>query len=392
MPKTLTDRSILALKPKEGKRLLLHDHIVPGLAVRVTEAGVKTFVLIKRLPGKSNPVPRALGRYGELTIDAAREKARKWLELISQGIDPAHHEAQERAAEIQKGAETVGKVFELFSRQHLSKLRTGAYVNQTMRRIMKPWWDRPLSSIAKKDVSTLIHSIHDRGAATYANRNLSYLKKYFRWCVQRDFIEQSPAILVDKPSREQSRSRVLEFWELHRIWDAAAGSPLGSAIRFMIATAARRSEAGKAKWEDISKIEKLWKVPDVSGPKGKRKNELPLNSLALDCLGREAGTYVFSTTNGRKPISGWSKIKARIDAQAQIAPWTLHDLRRTVATNLGKLGVDRLVISRILSHVDGGVTARYDRYGRDEEMAAAMDLWGQKLREIITGEPSLRSL
>ena len=68
MSKTLTDRSILALKPKEGKRLLLHDHIVPGLAVRMTEGGVKTFVLIKRLPGKRNPVPRALGRYGELTI------------------------------------------------------------------------------------------------------------------------------------------------------------------------------------------------------------------------------------------------------------------------------------------------------------------------------------
>jgi integrase len=120
--------------------------------------------------------------------------------------------------------------------------------------------------------------------------------------------------------------------------------------------------------------------------------------MALDQLGREVGTYVFSTTNGRKPISGWSKAKRRLDKEInldfelKVAPWTLHDLRRSVATNLGRLGVDRLVISRILSHVDGGVTARYDRYGRDEEMAKAMDLWGQKLREIITGEPMLRSL
>src|SRR5260370_41600077 len=121
MPKPLTDRSILALKPAPGKRKLLPDHIVPGLSVRCTESGVKTFVLIKRLPGKANPVPRALGRYGELTIDQAREKARKWLELISQGIDPAHREAEARAVEIQKGEQTVGKVVELFAVQHLSK-------------------------------------------------------------------------------------------------------------------------------------------------------------------------------------------------------------------------------------------------------------------------------
>jgi integrase len=391
MPKPLTDRSILALKPAPGKRKLLPDHIVPGLSVRCTEAGVKTFVLIKRLPGKANPVPRALGRYGELTIDQARDKARKWLELISQGIDPAHREAESRATEIAKAEETVGKTFELFTAQHLSKLKTAAHVDQILRRITRPWWDRPLSSITRKDVIALIYGIHDGGARVAANRNLAYVKKFFAWSVQRGLLEASPAILVEKPTKEQSRERVLEFWELHRVWDAAAGSPYGSAVRFMIATGARRGEVGGARWDEISKINKLWTIP-AARTKPRRKLELPLNSIALDCLGREAGPFVFSATNGKKPINGWSKGKVGLDKKADIAPWHIHDLRRTVATNLGRLGVDRLVIAKILNHADGAVTAIYVRYGRDEEMAAAMDLWGQKLREILTGEPSLRSL
>ena len=103
-------------------------------------------------------MPRALGRYGVLTIDQARDKARKWLEWMSQGIDSAaHRETEDRTAEVQKAEQTFGKVFDLFIKQHLSKLRTGAYVEMTMRRVFAKWWDRPLSSISHKDVIAIIY-------------------------------------------------------------------------------------------------------------------------------------------------------------------------------------------------------------------------------------------
>lgn len=155
----------------------------------------------------------------------------------------------------------------------------------------------------------------------------------------------------------------------------------------MLATAVRRGEAEGAEWREFDTFAKVWKIPPER-TKATRGLELPLNAMALSCLGAERGTYVFSTTSGRKRY----KAKARLDKAAGIESWHLHDLRRTVATNLGKLGVDRIVISKPLNHADGAVTAVYDRYGRDKEMVDAMEKWGDRLSEIVTGAPALRSL
>jgi integrase len=119
-------------------------------------------------------------------------------------------------------------------------------------------------------------------------------------------------------------------------------------------------------------------------------HRVPLSSLALEILGRipQTGDLVFPSAHNR-PLSGWSKAKARIDALCSepIPNWRFHDLRRTMATNMRSIGVDRLVVSKLLNHAEAGITRIYDRYSSDPEKAAAMERWSNRLIEIIKNNP-----
>src|SRR5215472_9657372 len=87
--KTLNDRMLKSLRPApSGKRYERMDAVVPGFGVRVTESGQRTFILIARYPGSRNPTRREVGKYGELTLEAARTRARGWLDLLRKGVDP----------------------------------------------------------------------------------------------------------------------------------------------------------------------------------------------------------------------------------------------------------------------------------------------------------------
>jgi integrase len=318
-------------------------------------------------------------------------KARLWLEALQRGIDPAVKESEDRAAQLARQADTVAGVLELFIKHHLSKLRTGRAVEVVLRRVLKPWGPRPISSIGRRDVSSVIFGIHDAGSPVASNRALAYIKKFFAWAVERDLIDASPAALVKRAAKERARDRVLSDAEFRAIWHACESlGPFGRCIRLMLATGQRRSECGGATWAEIDLGGRLWQLP-AGRTKAARAHAVPLSDLALECLGEpRGGPYVFSS-DGMKPINSWSAPTAAlrklvVQELPDVAPdWRLHDLRRTCATGLAKLGSDRVVISRILNHTDSGVTARYDRYGRDIEMVEAMERWDRRLREIIDG-------
>ena len=136
---------------------------------------------------------------------------------------------------------------------------------------------------------------------------------------------------------------------------------------------------------EIDLAHRLWILPRER-TKADRAHEIPLNDLALAILEEcpKLGEFVFST-DGTRPVSGWSHGKRALDEKAKIDDWHIHDLRRTCATNLAKIGVDRIVISKLLNHSDVGVTGIYDRHSRDPEKRAAMERWGQRLKAIIDG-------
>ena len=101
MKTTLTDRAIKAAKPK-ARAYDMHDGVVPGLLVEVRPSGVKRLALLKRFPGSRNPTRRLIGQYGAITLEQARATARRWLELLQAGIDPATEVERARMAEARK--------------------------------------------------------------------------------------------------------------------------------------------------------------------------------------------------------------------------------------------------------------------------------------------------
>jgi integrase len=270
-----------------------------------------------------------------------------------------------------------------------------------MRRVLLPVWGTlPLAVITRKHVIEVVYRVHDGGSPVSANRLLAYIKTFFSWAVQRGKVDSSPASLVKKPAKERARDHVLADPELRAIWRACEWlGAFGRAVQFMVCTGCRRTEAGSAAWSEIDRDAKLWRLP-AGRVKNNRSHQLPLNDLALSRLGEANGEYLFSNDSSKTPINGWSKGKTRLDVaaldelrkerpDAVMADWHLHDVRRSVATNLARLGVDRTIVARILNHADNTVTGRhYDKHGRNEEMVAALAAWDRRLRQIIDPLPA----
>jgi integrase len=189
-------------------------------------------------------------------------------------------------------------------------------------------------------------------------------------------------------TKEIRRDRVLNDAEIRAIWKAAEEiGTVGHAIRFLLVTGQRRSEVGGMTWAEVDRTKRIWTLPKVR-TKAARAHEVPLSDLALSILDScpELNAFVFASSQlADAPIANFCKGKASLDRVAPIAPWRLHDLRRTCATNLVDVGVDRIVIAKILNHAEREVTAIYDRHPRAEEKRAAMDRWGARLAAIVEG-------
>ena len=205
-------------------------------------------------------------------------------------------------------------------------------------------------------------------------------------------------------AEEPKRDRVLSDAEIRALWLACEKlGAFGRCFRMLLATGQRLNEVGGMRWSEIDESARLWQIPRERA-KADRAHEVPLSDRALAILTEcpRLGPFVF-TTRGDVPLAGWSKSKAALDrlmleqlqSEAQekgdtapviLPDWRLHDLRRTCATNLARLSVDRVVISKLLNHSEGGVTQIYDRHARDPEKRAAMERWGQRLQVIVDGK------
>jgi integrase len=164
------------------------------------------------------------------------------------------------------------------------------------------------------------------------------------------------------------------------------GYPFGQLFKLLLVTGQRRGEVGGMKWGEIG--DEGWLLPNERAKKGKG-HLVPLSSLAKEILSDtpQIGEYIFRSRKDQ-PLQGWSNAKERADELAGIAEWHVHDLRRTFATTTRSLGVDRLVVSKLLNHAEAGTTKIYDRYAADPEKTAAMERWANRLREIISGAPT----
>jgi integrase len=388
----LTDSRIQGISPPSTGQEEYPDQLVVGLRLRIGTSGKKAWIVRAKIEGKS--VNRTLGHYPALSLSAARQLAREQLQNLSE-----HGGPQKR--------QTVGEVINDFIVRYAKpRNRTWQKTASQFKQYVLPYWQhRDISEIRKRDVIVLLDRITDQGATTTANRVLSALSKLFRWALGRDIIEANPVTGITKPAKENARDRVLSDLEIPALWLATdhLGYPFGTLIKLLLLTGQRLREVSNMKWADVDLQASTW-ILGRDETKADRKHLVPLSGMARDLivsLPRMSDTstslsdvpspYVL-TTNGSRPISGWSKAKERADrllcsalkiGTAELDGWVFHDLRRTMATNMTRHGIPRFIVSRVLNHAETGVTGiHYDHYEYLTEKRDALNKWADILQEL----------
>jgi integrase len=319
----LTDRKLKALR-RMSKRYDVMDSDVPGFGVRVSEVGQKTFILIARYPGSTNPTRRALGEYPSLSLEKARERAREWRDLIRRGNDPKAEEERQRRLELRRQETTFAAVAEDYIDRHVKGQRKAKDTEREIRKELIDFWgERPITSIMREDVIVLIEGIARRPAPYTAHIVLGHIRSLFNWAINRGAygLETSPCDRI-KPAAligaKEPRQRVLNDAEIAAVWrgSEALGYPFGPLYQLLMLTGARKNEVAGAKWGEFDLKKKIWTVPPERF-KSDASHLVPLSDHAVSIIEGlprfTKGDHLFTTTYGEKPISGFSKGKDRLD-------------------------------------------------------------------------------
>jgi integrase len=345
--------------------------------------GSRKFVIHYRRGGKQHR--HTIGNADAMPLDEARKKARKIVVAIDDGKDPAAEKASKRVA----SALTFSRVMDdyLEARQPRMKPRSHEGCSRHLTKHWKPLHGLAIGSIARTTVAARLREIVKTSGPVAADRARSTLSAMFAWAIGEGLVEANPVIGTNKASESKSRERILSDAELAAIWKAAPDNDYGRIVKLLMLTAQRREEIGGLAWSEIDKTRKLIALPPER-TKNSRPHDVPLSDTAMAVLEgtppRVGRALVFGS--GKGGYSGWSRSKEAMDKTAKVAPWTLHDLRRSAATRMADLGVQPHVIEAILNHISGhksGVAGIYNRSTYAEEKRAALDLWASHLRVAI---------
>jgi integrase len=348
------------------------------------------------------PRKLTIGAYPAISLKDARAAAMRALSSIADGKDPAAEKqvakAASRAARRQTSDAVEKVVADFIALYARPNTRDWRETQRLLKQFAVAWESRRLAEITKADIHRVLDGIVARGAAISANRAFAQLRKMCRWAASRGIIDRNPCEGIEAPSTEKPRDRVLSLDELRHVWRAAdkIGYPFGSIAQLLVLSGQRRSEVGGMEWSELDLENRVWTIP-AARSKNRRPHSVPLSPQSMEIikgLPRFAGSkFVFSS--GIAAPSGFSKAKLRLDALMArdngepIPQWTLHDLRRSVATGLAGLGVNLPVIERCLNHVSGsfgGIVGIYQKHSFSVEMRAAFDAWGRRVESLASGE------
>lgn len=388
MRKRLTDARIRSLKPEPARYEVWDTE--PGFGLRIAPSGKKSFIYLYRFKGK--PRRFTLGVYPRVSLADAREKVAKAVKKLEKSIDPAAEYIAAKNA--LRDAESFAELAHEWIERHAKPKRKSwkEAKRQLEADVIPGWGKRKANSIKRRDVIQLIEQIMDRGSPVMANRTLGLLKQVFKFGVQRDIIDASPAVAVDKPAREKRRDRVLSEDEIRSFWagldKASMSEDLRIALKLCLVTVQRRGEVSGMRRCEIE--DGWWTLPKERSKNGKA-HRIPLSPLAKELIGKASGDdYLFPSPRKAGPIepraltNAVTKNRHCFDADR----FSTHDLRRTAATRMAEIGIPRFDIAKVLNHTDQEVTAIYDHYAYDTEKKKALLKWGRRLQEILDGASS----
>lgn len=380
MAKTnLTDRTVQAAKPKNGKRTYIWDSKVTGFGLRIEATGSKIFVVKYRFKGQQRMV--TLDRYPSITLADARAKAYAIIGRAQNGEDP------NQTGLLPSKNGSFASVLDSYFEKHCSpnlRLSSRTEVERVLRKeFLSHWASWDIGDITKQDIVATLDRIIGYGTPSAANHAFAYINHFFNWSVSRGIINQSPSHGLTPPAPKVSRNRVLSDHELITVWNEAQNTPypFGAIVQLLILTGQRRGEVTNMSWSQIDNQNRIWTLPPGL-TKNKREHNLPLSEPVteiIESLPHLSKKLVFPALGSDdNSFSGFSKCKKRLSDACKIDPWTLHDLRRTMATGLARLEVQPHVIEKILNHSSGtisGVAAIYNRFQYLDEMRDALNLW-----------------
>jgi integrase len=377
-----------------------------GLYLLLQPSGHRSWAVRYRVNGK--PAKHTIGTWPAVSLHDARVAAAEALKQVKLGNDPAKARQDAKVKADAAKANTLTAVCENYLKREGGKLRTLDQRVSILRRLIYPeLGDKPIGSIKRSDLVSLLDKIEDENGARAADVALAVLRRILRWHAIRDdeFITPVvPGMARQKPA-EHRRDRILSDDEIRALWAATADNSTFSAlVRLLLLTAARRGEAAGLRPDDeigtvrctVKQIERgierevevdfdnVWTLPP-SRSKTKTKIVRPLSKAAQDVLtGLPRSVdcpHAFSVT-GRMPISQFSTPKTRLDAASGVRDWRVHDLRRTARSLLSRAGVNSDVAEKCLGHSRGDIVERYDQHKYLAEMRHAFEALAAQIDRI----------
>jgi integrase len=399
----LSHRKIEAATAPPGQRRRLSDWPASPAVLVIGPSNHRAWISRPRVGGRSQTFTH--GTYPTISLQIARERARAVERTIAEGTtDRAKLRAIARGADPNRPfgspLETVeDAVAEFISRYLHGRRRAPAYIRGVERRfanhVLPTLGRRHLHNITRREIVLLLDRVQDRAGPAAANLVLANLRKFFRWARERELIETVPTEGITMPGAAVKRERVLDDRELTLIVRAARrlGYPFGTYVLLLVLTGLRRNEAATLRWEDINPTNGVI-VLSPERMKARRPHVVPLAPAVVDLFAHcpRHGPFVLGS-DGTKPLTAFVWVKQQIDrlvaelASAPLAPWRLHDLRRSAGTGMAKIGTSRFVVARVLAHTDREITGVYDRYEYLTEKRAALEKWAAFVVGLLQPQP-----
>jgi integrase len=380
----LTKRGVETLELKSGQAEAFYfDDDIPGFGVRLRAGGAANWIFQFRLARQQGRI--TIGRVSAIPADAARRTASQYYGSVLRGEDP-------RVKDSADGG-TFKTLLDRFLERQRRRTRPRTY-RETERYLTQHWapFHRlPLAKIDRKMVSDRLAGIAEDHPVA-ADRAKAALSTFFVWAMREGELTDNPTIGTNRHYEGKPRDRVLTTVELKAVWKALPEGSFGDIVKLLILTGQRREEIAGLRWSEVDLDRALISLPGER-TKNHLPHDVPLSDAARAILEANPRRYEIETVfgQGHRGFSGWSRCKERLDKAAAIAPWRLHDLRRTCATGMGELGLLPHVVEAALNHVSGarrGVAGTYNRAVYAAEKRQAMDRWADHLMAIVEDRES----
>lgn len=390
----LTAVFIQALKAPENGQLDYWDARTPGFGLRVSKSGRKSWTVMYRFRGLQRRM--VVGTFPIVGLSDARQLARNILHEVQVGKDPAatRRAAIEEAKKEQNDREV--KSFEALANRFLEKhskarKRTWRGDEKNINNDLLPRWrNKAAREITRRDVIEVLESIVDRGSGIQANRTKALISKIFNFGLsEKDpVVSTNPCLGLRNPTPERQRDRVLSEAEIGNLWKALdlEDAKIAAIFRLGLLTAQRSGEILGMNWSELDLAGGWWTIP-AERSKNKLSHRIPLGPRAVQIiqgitLNPAESRYIFASRIRGKRVTSLSKSVKRLRDRVAF-DFRFHDLRRTAASHMTGMGVQRLIVSKILNHVERDITAVYDRHSYDLDKQRALNSWARRVDQIV---------